>query len=584
MTEFQHPQFLALRPWLIALAALHTLLYMQQWWWVRRQFSAAASARFGPALSLPRGLLKLGLWAAGGWFLLTALAVPLGPPTKVESQQSGADIILAVDVSSSMLAQDIAPDRLSALKLSLNGLLDRLEGDRVGLVAFAGEAVVACPLTSDFETVSLFLDKLDIDSVPRDGTGLGPALQTALDAFSAGDDRGKLVVLATDGEDTAASKVLAQAERAKELGIPVFTLGIGTPGGALIPGRRDIFGRVYAKTYQGQPVRTKLDSGTLKRIAQITGAAYSEAGDRAGLARAAERVRQLKQGMAKAQDRWVREPLYEAPLLWAFLLLLAESLLSARAGGWKRWAPALGHAFRRWWHPKVRPGALALFLLPALLSAGPRQDYNEGNALYRQGDFQGAAAAYERSLGSGSEKEQAAGLYNLGNARYQLQDLDAAVSAYEEALRLQPQDEDIKHNLELAKRQQQQGQGEGQKEGKKGDQKGGQQGGKPQSGQGQGGQKEPGQAQGASGGTGKGGQPQPGGAPNALSQDKVQAMMNQLRLDQKRYSGAFNPMKKYERPDRQTQDPMQQMMEEMGMRPKKPQQEDKGGGPEAKDW
>jgi Ca-activated chloride channel family protein len=587
MTDFQYPQFLDYRPWWLALAALHLLLFVQQWWWQRRQFTPRAAARFGPALSLGRGLLKTGLWAAAGWWLLTALAVPQGPPVKVEGTQSGADVVLLVDVSSSMLAQDIQPDRLTALKRSLNGLLDRLQGDRVGLIAFAGEAVIACPLTSDFDTLRLFLDKLDVESVPRDGTGLGPALQLALDAFGQDTGRGKLLVLATDGEDTAASKVIAQAERAKELGIPVFTLGIGTPGGALIPGRRDVFGRVFAKTYQGQPVRTKLDSATLKRIAGITGAEYSEAGDARGLSRAAERVRQLKQGLAQSQDRWVREPLYEKPLLWAFGLLLLESLLSARAGGWKRWGPALRRGFRRWWHPNAKPLSTALglaLLLPLSLHAAPRHDFNAGNQAYRAGDWQAAAEAYERSLTQGNERAQAAAHYNLGNARFQMQDYDGAIGAYEQALQLAPDDADAKHNLGLAQRRKQQSQqGEGQ-DGQKG---------KPQDGQKGQGQQGQGQGQGQGGPSGQAGQAQPGqakqpgqGQPqaaNALNADRAQAMMNQLRLDQKRYSGAFNPLKKHERPEQASNDPMQQMLEEMGMRPRQPQAQ-QGGGAETKDW
>ena len=176
--DLQHPEILALRPWLIALAAAHALLFLQQWWWQRRQFSPAMLARFGPGLSLWRGLAKTALWAAAGWYLLIALAVPLGPPIKVYSPESGADVVLAVDVSSSMLCMDQSPTRLAAVKAGLQELLARLQGDRVGIVAFAGEAVVACPLTSDMETASLFLDKLDIDSVPHDGTGL-----VALEAF-----------------------------------------------------------------------------------------------------------------------------------------------------------------------------------------------------------------------------------------------------------------------------------------------------------------------------------------------------------------------------------------------------------------
>lgn len=592
-SDFQHPEFLALRPGLAVLALLHLLLFVQQWLAQRRAFSAEASARFGPALSLVRGLLKTALWAAGGWALLTALAVPLGPAVKIEGQSRGADVIFCVDVSSSMLAQDIQPDRLTALKAGLGELLGLLDGDRVGIVAFAGEAVVACPLTTDLDTAGLFLDKLDVDSVPRDGTGLAPALKTALDSFGEGGERGRLIVLATDGEDTAQSQVMEQARRAADKGVPVFTLGIGTPGGALIPGRRDIFGRVYAKTWRGQPVRTRLDSQTLRRIAAITGGEYVEIGDRGGLQRAAARVRQLKQGLAKAQDRFVREPLYEKPLVVAFFLLLVESLLSARAGGWRAWGPALRRGFRRWWHPKASASLLVLALLPALLGAGSRRDYNLGNAAYRRGDYAGASEAWRRSLEGANALEQAAAHYNLGNAAFMQKDWDAAINAYEEALRLTPEDEDIKHNLELAKRRREEQQQNSRRQGDKGGQK---QGG------GRGQERSPGRER--SGEPGSGSEPSPGQgrsstsaqagsfkrdqdprarAAKALSQDRVQAMLNQLRLDQKRYSGAFNPLKKFERPERQPQDPMEQILEQMGLRPK-PLPQSQTEGEDVKDW
>jgi Ca-activated chloride channel family protein len=598
VSDFQHPEFLAYRPWLIALAAIHLLLLVQQWWWQRRQFNAAALAAFGPGLSLWRGLLKWALWSAAGWMLLTALAVPLGPPTKVEGEERGADVILCVDVSSSMLAQDAQPNRLGALKQRLEGLLERLDGDRVGLVAFAGEAVVACPLTTDMDTLSLFLEKLDVDSAPRDGTGLAPAIKLALDSFPEDPNRGRLIVIGTDGEDTADSPVFQEAARAKAKGVPIFTLGMGTAAGALIPGRRDVFGRVYAKTWHGQPVHSKLDSAALRKIASLSGGAYDEGGGGAGLARIADQVRQLKQGLSKSQDRYVREPLYEKPLLWAFWLLLAESLLSARAGGWKRWGPAARKAFLRWWQPGA---AVLLLLLPWRLHAGARADYNAGNQAYRGGDFQGAASSYEKSLGQGAEAQQEAGLYNLGNARYQLGDYDAAISAYQSALKLQPQDQDAQHNLDLAQRrkQQQEQQDKQSKSGKKDQQGQGGQGGKngqggqqngQQAGQ-QNGQGSPGgQGQGQGSNAGKNGPPQPGkgspsGQANALNQDRVQAMMNQLRLDQRRYGGAFNPLKHYQRQDRQQpQDPMEQMLEQMGMRPPRPQPQEQQGGNETKDW
>jgi len=594
--DFQHPELLALRPWLAALIALHGLLALQQWWWQRRQFSGAALKRFGPGLSLWRSALKTALWGAAGWALLTALAVPLGPPIKMEAPESGADVVLAVDVSSSMLCLDQAPNRLQAVKNGLQQLLGRLDGDRVGIIAFAGEAVVACPLTGDLDTASLLLDKLDIDSVPHDGTGLAPALKLALEGLPMDAHRGRLIVLATDGEDNDHSDVLDQAKACRDAGVPVFCLGVGSPQGAMVPGRRDMFGRLYAKMWQGKPAVSVPDKAGLKRVAEAGGGEYMEGGSPEGLARAVERVHQLKQGLAKAPDRFVREPLYEQPLLMAVILLLLESLLSARGGGfgragrwaWGRWQALL--ARRR----AAQNAAGALLLLAGLgwagsLRAAPlydagREAYNQGNEAYRKGDYQAAADAFRQSQNLEGGLESAP--YNLGNAQFKQQDYEGAVQSYQDALKLDPDDADAKANLALAQQRLQQqkkgGKGKDDKQDKDGKKKGKEQGqgdgqGQGQS-QGQGGQQRQGQ--------GKNGKPQPGqGNPSRLSQDQVQAMMNQLKLDQKRYAGAFNPLKHYPRQDRQNQDPFQAQMDQMmGIKRPTPETLKDANGNDEKDW
>lgn len=602
-SAWMHPEILALRPWLYALAALHSGLWLQQWWWQRRQFQAEALARFGPALSLWRGLLKLGLWAAAGWYLLIAVAVPLGPEIKVGSTQAGADVVLCVDVSSSMLAQDVAPNRLEAVKLALDGLLEHLDGDRVGVVAFAGDALVACPLTSDMETATLFVNKLDVDSVPRDGTGIGPALKLAQDAFGTDPARGRLIVLATDGEDNAGTDAVAEARRAKASGIPVYCVGIGSAEGALIPGRRDIFGRVYAKTWHGQPVRTKLDKAGLQRLAAAGGGEYLDGSSPASLAAAAGRVRQLKQGLGKAQDRFVRDPLYQDPLLTALLLFLFESLLSLRGGGLVRAGRRLGAWASRHWRRSGRGAALLILLAlaaPAHASLDQgRSSFNQGNEAYRQGDYAAAAKAYQESLSGGVS--EAVGDYNLGNALFQQQDYQGAVDAYQQALNADPDDADTKHNLALAQQRLQEQQEQKPDKGKKdkkdqdgkqpGDKKGGQQGGgPPKPGQDPGQQKSPKNGPQAGNSPGAQGQPQarqqaqpkPGPA-SRLNQDQVQAMMNRMTADQRRFAGIFSPHKRYARKDRQPQDPMQQMLELTGQAPP-PKPETDANGQEVKDW
>jgi Ca-activated chloride channel family protein len=492
-------------------------------------------------------------------------------------------VVLCVDVSRSMNTQDVRPDRLGLAKQALGAFIDRLGGDRVGIVAFAGTAVLACPFTTDYDTAHLFLDKLDQDSVPEDGTGLGPALAACLDRFAFEPERGRLIVLATDGEDLAGEDTDAQARRAGEANTPVFCLGMGTDRGGYVPGERDPFGRVIAKTYHGQPVISRREPATLQRVAQLSGGEYFSGDSPAALSRAIERLRQLKQGRAKAPDRWVRDPLYQQPLLWALVLLLAEALIPLQGGGLRHAMAACGRALaslwglirrRRGWD---KAALLALLLLGSGLQAFSldpgRGEYDQGNQAYRGNDFKAASSYYRDSLGQDASREQAQ--YNLGNALYRQGDYDSAVQAYQDALKLDPKDADAAYNLELA-RQHLQDQDKGQKGGK--DHKEGKSG--KDKGQGQPGQ-QPGQ-QGQGQGQGKGKNQQQARASQAkarLNQDQVAAMMRMLKNDQQRYNQAFQPLKK--RPQ-QGQDPMEQMFEQMTGMPLHPHTAP--AGPERKDW
>lgn len=580
MNDFARPEFIAYRPWLFAWAALTLLLGLQQWWAHRKGITPSLAARFGPALSWWRSLLKWGLWSAAAWYLLLALATPLGEPVKVESEASGADVILAVDVSSSMYAQDVKPNRITALKSALNSFIMRLGGDRVGIVAFAGEAVIACPLTTDYDTSTLFLEKLDTDSVPSDGTGFAAAIKLCLDGFQADSKRGRMIVFATDGEDTLDSNAANEAKRAGEMGVPIYTLGVGTPEGGYIPGRPDIFGRVMAKTYQGQPIRTRLNAETLKRIASLSGGRYFEGASQAALNAAYDTVRGLKQGSAKSQDRYVRDPLYQQPLLIAIVLLLIEMMLSNRSGGTWKAALALWSRGRRLIERRqvVRAAGLALALLSMGFSLDPgRGEVDEGNALYRQGQYDKADEKYQASIAQKAGRFEPH--YNLGNAKYMQQDFEGAISEYEEALKINPDDADAKYNLDLAKKRKEQkdkgGKGDS-KDKKDGKDKGQQKGNDGKGGQGgQNGQQKQGQ-----GGQGK---PQPGqqGKAGDLSQDQIHAMMNMLKNDQRRYGQAFQPLKKHPKQD-QSQDPMEQMFEQMTGRKMRPQEAP--SNPDRKDW
>jgi Ca-activated chloride channel family protein len=605
---YSYPQFLNW-PWVVGAMVLGSaLLLLRQYLAYRRAFSRGLTRRFGPGLSWTRAIAKLALWAAGAAALALALAGPLGPPIREQEETEGADVILAVDVSASMLSMDVRPNRLQALKSELSRFIDGCGGDRVGLVAFAGQPVVACPLTSDYETAQLFLDKLDNDSVPIDGTALGRALALCLDRFPPDPKRGRMIVLATDGEETMDSDLRGQARRCADAGIPVFTVGIGTEEGGMVPGSTDAFGRVFAKTYHGEPVRSRLNEATLREVASITGGQFFRGSSGDSLAAALQRLHELKKGKTAGAARFTREPLYQAWLWWAFWLLLAESLISQKGNSWV-------HSLAQWSWSRLRPqrkaflgllAAGAFFFLTGFSLDPGRSEYDQGNQAFRQGAFDKAAQDYQESL---SQKGRQCAEYNLGEAYFKQGDYQAASEAFQKAVDLDPKDQDAAFNLDLARRMQEQQkqddkQGKNQKQKQKQNQpqqqnqdsKSGSEHQKGGSGQEQskgGGQEGSGKSDKADqsdrsdrSDSSKGsGQAQQGGGserkPLGMNPDEAQAMMNMLANDQKRFADVFQPLKK--RQQQRPQDPFEQMFEQMsGMKLPPAQQEANRG--DVKDW
>jgi Ca-activated chloride channel family protein len=206
--------------------------------------------------------------------LVTALARPQFG-TRVETvRREGQDILVALDLSNSMLAEDMAPNRLDRAKLAISRLIDRLEGDRIGLVAFAGDAFVQSPLTVDYAAAALFLNAMEPGIVPIQGTDLGAALAVSLDAFDEEAGEYRVLVVITDGEDHE-GQIDAALEQVVDQGIRVFTVGIGSAEGVPIPdydasGRR----RGFKRDADGNVVTTRLDQETLRRIADETGGEY----------------------------------------------------------------------------------------------------------------------------------------------------------------------------------------------------------------------------------------------------------------------------------------------------------------------
>ena len=235
-------------------------------------------SRILPADSLTRFWTKLLLREMAVVTGLIALAGPRFGTQYEDVIPRGSDLYVLIDVSRSMLAEDVPPSRLGRAKADVAALVNRLEGERIGLIAFAGQAVVKCPLTVDYDAFRRSLDELDTTSAPRGGTAIGDAIRKALEVFQARADRDQAIVLITDGDDQQ-SYPLEAATVAAEHHVTIFTIGLGdTDHGARIPQAAQ--SKSYVE-YQGHQVWSKLDGSLLKEIALKTSGVYVPVGTRA---------------------------------------------------------------------------------------------------------------------------------------------------------------------------------------------------------------------------------------------------------------------------------------------------------------
>jgi len=264
-------------------------------------------------------------------FIVIALAQPQWGYHWEEMKRKGIDIIIVLDTSKSMLADDVKPNRLSAAKFEIEDLLKVIEGDRIGLVAFAGTSFLQCPLTLDYSALRLFLDSIDPDILPQQGTDIGSAVRKALKTFSGDSKKHRAILLISDGEDHNNS-LLNAAEEAKKEGVPIFAAGVGTSEGAPIPVVGESGGRAYLKDKNNNTVLSKLDSNTLKKAALTTGGAYIDAGaGGVGLDKLyTESLSKIEKKELASATRRIYENRFQWPLVIAFILLMIEGLISER--------------------------------------------------------------------------------------------------------------------------------------------------------------------------------------------------------------------------------------------------------------
>ena len=327
MFRFANPQYL----WLLVAIPLLVVLF-----WLAARSRRKRIERFGhpevlkelmPEVSTGRVTLRFILFTVAVACLILAAARPQFGSKLREEKSQGIEMMLTVDVSNSMLAEDFQPNRLERTKYAIGKLFEGLQQDRVGLVVFAGEPKVQLPITSDYRMARAFAQKIDPSLVSVQGTAIGKALEQSLLAFSSDTEQshGRVIILITDGENHE-DDAIEVAKRAADMGVKIFTIGIGTPEGAPI----QINGE-FIKDENGEMVVSKLNEEMLARIADITGGAYVRATKQSiGLDEIVKAINEMEQTELSTIRFEEFNEQYQYLVLAALVLLLAELLVLDR--------------------------------------------------------------------------------------------------------------------------------------------------------------------------------------------------------------------------------------------------------------
>ncbi len=328
--RFADPAFL----WVLTGVPVLALFFAWALWrraaMLRRFAEPSLLKRLSGGASLPRRLAKMALLTVAVVLLVLAVARPQWGSRMELVQRKGLDIVIAVDVSLSMLAEDIRPNRLTRSKQEISRFVDRLEGDRIGLVAFAGDAFLQSPLTSDHAAFRIFLDVLEPGLIDAPGTDISRALEAGLKAFPPGEGKYRVMVLLTDGEDHG-GRALRIAEEAAKAGVVIYTVGIGSLAGVPIPVPGAGGRRVYKRDRQGEIVSTRLDPDLLMGIARATGGEFYHAQPgRFELLDVLEKINAMERRSLDAESVSRLEERHQIPLAIAIGLLVLEMLVSDR--------------------------------------------------------------------------------------------------------------------------------------------------------------------------------------------------------------------------------------------------------------
>ncbi len=299
-----------------------------------------------PYSSRRKRVLKVILFLTAFSSLILAICNLQTGSKLTEVKREGADIVVCLDVSNSMLAQDLSPNRLTRAKYALEKMIDLLEGDRLGLVIFAGEAYVQLPITTDYSAAKMFLASIGPGMVPVQGTKIAEAIKKASESFSSDEGKNRAIILITDGENHESAAIEAAEEAAKK-GIMINTIGIGSENGVPIPLVENGVVKGYRKDREGQTIVTRLNSDLLKSIAAKAEGVYVQASQAdLGLNAVLDKIGELDKAQLESKMYTDYEDQFQWFLGLSLILFFVEFLLSERVSEWFKKINLFGNAVK----------------------------------------------------------------------------------------------------------------------------------------------------------------------------------------------------------------------------------------------
>jgi Ca-activated chloride channel family protein len=440
MFRFEDPIYLWLLVLIPVLALVRFISYRNQKRKLRKFGDPKLLKELMPDVSRFRPSVKF-------WILLAALAlliIMLARPqmgTKIsQEKRTGIETIIALDISNSMLAEDIVPSRLDRSKMMVENLVDHFTNDKIGLIVFAGDAFVQLPITSDYVSAKMFLSSIDPSMMATQGTDIAAAINMAMNSFTQEEGIGKAIIVITDGEDHEGGGLEA-AEAAKKKGMRVYVLGVGSSQGAPIPipGTGN-----YMKDNTGNTVMSALNEDMCKQVAAAGGGVYIHVENNSAA------QQQLDNELDKLSKKETSTTVYsdydeqfQAFGILALLLLIIEICILDRRNPLLKRVSLFGREGVMREGESKNPKALLLvfylLLTPSLLTPAfgqtDRQYVRQGNKQYRAGDFANAEVSYRKAIEKNPRNPQA--VYNLGNALMAQKKDSAAIEQYQNAAKLE---------------------------------------------------------------------------------------------------------------------------------------------------